>query len=196
MAERASARRIGVDTHEAILDAALALFVERGYHGTAVPAIAERAKVAAGTIYNHFTSKEELVNALFKKWKEQIAREVHAAFPQAAAPREQFRAIWNLMARFAKANPEAFAFLEFHHHGSYLDAANRALHRSLAQFGAMVVARAQAAGVIKPVDPMVLMELVFGAFNGLFRAHLEGRVFMDDATLAQAEQACWDAVKA
>ena len=54
--------------HEAILDAALALFVERGYHGTAVPAIAERAGVAAGTIYHHFESKEQLVNAVFELW--------------------------------------------------------------------------------------------------------------------------------
>ena len=46
------------DKREAVLGAALELFVERGFHGTTVPEIAERAGVGAGTIYRHFASKE------------------------------------------------------------------------------------------------------------------------------------------
>lgn len=179
---------------DAILSAALHLFVERGYHGTAVPAIAERAGVAAGTIYHHFASKEELVNAVFRTWKERIARDVYAGFPQTAPPREQFRAMWNQMARFALEHPAAYEFLEHHHHASYLDDSNKTLDRSLKQFGAMFVARAQAANIVKPADPMLLMELVFGAFNGMVRAHFEGRIVLDEARLAEAERACWNAV--
>jgi len=182
------------DKVDAILAAALALFVERGYHGTAVPSIAEHAGVAAGTIYHHFASKEELVNAVFRRWKERIAHEVHAGFPASAPPREQFRAIWNQMAQFALANRDAYTFLEFHHHASYLDDANKALDAGLKQFAAMVVGRAQASGIIKPVNPVLLMELTFGAFNGMMRAHYEGRIVLDAAMLADAESACWDAV--
>ncbi len=182
------------DKVDAILTAALELFVERGYHGTSVPSIAERAGVAAGTIYHHFAGKEELVNAVFRRWKERIAREVHAGFPATAPPREQFRAIWTLMARFALANRDAYTFLEFHHHGSYLDDDNKALDAGLKQFAAMVVGQAQASGIIKQVNPMLLMELTFGAFNGMMRAHYEGRIVLDETTLAEAEAACWDAV--
>ena len=182
------------DKAEAILTAALQLFVERGYHGTAVPAIAERAGVAAGTIYHHFANKEELVNAVFRVWKERIAREVHAGFPATAPPREQFHAMWNHMAQFALANPEAFSFLEFHHHASYLDEANKTLDKSLKQFAAMVIGQAQASGKIKAGNPILLMELAFGAFNGMMRAHYEGRIVLDEAQLAQAERACWDAL--
>ena len=49
--------------------AALELFVERGFYGTAVPEIAERAGVGAGTIYRYFESKEALVNALYREQK-------------------------------------------------------------------------------------------------------------------------------
>jgi TetR/AcrR family transcriptional regulator, repressor of fatR-cypB operon len=49
---------------EAILNAALQLFTEFGFHGTAMPQVAERAGVGAGTIYRYFTSKEALVNTL------------------------------------------------------------------------------------------------------------------------------------
>jgi AcrR family transcriptional regulator len=182
------------DKRDAILEAALHLFVERGYHGTAVPTIADRAGVAAGTIYHHFASKEELVNAVFRLWKERIAREVHTNFPAAAPPREQFHAMWNQMAAFALANPEAFSFLEFHHHASYLDAENKALDAGLKQFAALVIGHAQSSGIIRPMEPVLLMELVFGAFNGMMRAHYEGRIVLDDARIAAAEAACWDVV--
>src|SRR5688572_13895125 len=91
--------------YEAILDAALHLFVERGFYGTAVPLVAERAGVAAGTIYHYFTNKESMVNALFRHWKESIARTIYTAFPATAPPREQFRTIYMQMANFALANP-------------------------------------------------------------------------------------------
>jgi hypothetical protein len=41
---------------------------------------------------------------------------------------------------------------------------------------------------------LVLMELVFGAFVGMMRAHWEGRVQLTEQVVADAEQACWDAV--
>ena len=99
------------------------------------------------------------------------------------------------MAKFALAHPEAFAFLEFHHHHAYLDPESLALDTSLKQFGASFVSAAQRQGVIKPIEPMLLMELMFGAFNGMFRAHLEARVVLDEAKLRAAEEACWDAVR-
>jgi AcrR family transcriptional regulator len=45
------------------MEAALAVFHEHGYEGTTIPAIAERAGVAQGTLYNYFPSKEKLLFA-------------------------------------------------------------------------------------------------------------------------------------
>src|SRR5262245_22725727 len=45
----------------AILAAALALFVEQGFEGMSVEAVASRAGVGKATIYRRWTSKEELV---------------------------------------------------------------------------------------------------------------------------------------
>lgn len=179
---------------DAILDAALRLFVERGFHGTAVPEVAEEAGVAAGTIYHYFESKTALVNALYRREKEKVTRAIHASFPATASPREQFRAIWREMATYATASPQAFAFLELHHHGSYLDAQNLALDQSLRTFGVGFVRAAQSAGVLKTMDPKLMMELIFGAFIGVIRARWEERAFVDDDALAAAEGACWDAI--
>ena len=82
------------------MEAALACFVERGFYGTAMPQIAEKAGVASGTIYHYFDSKEALVNALYRSWKTVVAQRVFMAFPQDAGAREQFRVMWNEMIAF------------------------------------------------------------------------------------------------
>jgi AcrR family transcriptional regulator len=184
----------GPERRDAILDAALHCFVDRGFHGTAIPDIAKRTGIAAGTIYHYFGSKEELVNALFRKWKAEIARRVFTAFPQGAPARQQFSVMWREMVAFALAHPAAFAFLELHNHASYLDAESVAADRGLKEFAGAMVQQAQKDGIIKPIDRVVLMELVFGAFIGVMRAQWEGRAELDEALIAGAEQACWDAV--
>src|SRR5262249_23337950 len=128
---------------ELILRAALDLFVERGFHGTSVPSVAEKAKVAAGTIYHYFDSKEALVNVVFQRWKQAMAAEMLRDFPFAGSPREQFRTVWERMAVFAVEHPKEFAFIELHQHGPYLDATSRAIENQTVDFGVQMVRRAQ-----------------------------------------------------
>lgn len=50
-----------------LLDAALALFVERGYAATRVEAVAARAGVSKGTLFLYFPSKEALFKAVVRE---------------------------------------------------------------------------------------------------------------------------------
>lgn len=179
-----------------ILEAALDLFVERGFYGTSVPSVADKAHVATGTIYHYFASKEALVNALYKRWKAAISAEVLRDFPFDAPPREQFRTVWERMAEFAVKHPKPFAFLELHHHGSYLDAESQAIEHQLVEFGVAMITRAQAAQALKPLPPSLLMEFANGAFIGVFRGSLAGRFPLTLQTLMQAEQCGWEAIRA
>lgn len=54
----------GEVTRLAIEDAAVNLFMEHGYHATSMRQIAESAGLALGGIYNHFSSKEEIFEAI------------------------------------------------------------------------------------------------------------------------------------
>jgi AcrR family transcriptional regulator len=56
----------GLATRERLLAAARALIEEGGYGSASVAAIAERAGVAAGTLYRHFPSKEDLFVEVFR----------------------------------------------------------------------------------------------------------------------------------
>jgi AcrR family transcriptional regulator len=54
----------GEVTRLAIEDAAMHLFLEQGYHATSMRQIAEHAGLALGGIYNHFSSKDEIFEAI------------------------------------------------------------------------------------------------------------------------------------
>ena len=54
-------------THENLLDAAAAVFAERGYGAASVEEIARTAGVSVGSVYAHFTSKERLFVALMER---------------------------------------------------------------------------------------------------------------------------------
>ena len=183
------------DKRDAIMSAALALFVERGFHGTAVPEVAERAGVGAGTIYRYFESKEALVNELYRRHKQLLATRVLAQFPVDAVAREQFRALWFRMARYVADEPLGFAFLELHNHRSYLDAESRAAEERLKQFAVQFLEAAQRRGEIRAVAPMILIGVVMGAFIGLVRHAGECGLVMDEAAWTTAEQCVWEAIR-
>ncbi len=181
---------------EAILKAALDLFVERGFHGTPVPEIAERAGVGAGTIYRSFESKEALVNALYQRWKQAIVDKMVTDFPADAPARVQFRTIWERMAEFAIKHPRELSFLELHHHSSYLDKKSRAIEHGILDFGIIMVERAQRKQALRQGSPVLLIELANGAFLGVFRAAIEGRLKLTMEMFMEAEQCCWEAIRA
>ena len=66
------AKKVVEDKRQAILDSALSLFADQGFHGTSVPQIAQKAGVAAGTIYRYFDGKEAMVNVLYRHWRETV----------------------------------------------------------------------------------------------------------------------------
>src|SRR3954468_14507505 len=54
----------GRQTRQAILDAALDLFAEKGFFGTTLRDIATAVRVRESALYNYFPSKEALFDAL------------------------------------------------------------------------------------------------------------------------------------
>jgi TetR/AcrR family transcriptional regulator, repressor of fatR-cypB operon len=188
-------KRVVSDKREAILEAALELFVERGFFGTAVPEIAERAGVGAGTIYRYFESKEALVNAIYRQEKLHFAHVVLDGFPAAAPTREQFRLLWTRMARFATEHTASFIFMELHHHARYLDDESRAVENRMTELFTSVVTRAQAQGDLKAGAPRLLMGLVMGAFVGVMRSCVEVDTPLTEADWKLAEQCVWEAVR-
>jgi AcrR family transcriptional regulator len=63
----------------AILDAAEAVFAERGFHGARIQDIAAQARIAVGTVYNHFAQKDDVLSALLEERTEEMLARLRAA---------------------------------------------------------------------------------------------------------------------
>lgn len=79
-------------TSEAVLDAALTLFAERGYHGTALSQIAERLGIRTPSLYNHMRSKQELLETLVAATLRDVLTDFHGAVADSDDPVVQLRA--------------------------------------------------------------------------------------------------------
>ena len=191
----ARARTAPVDKREAIMTAALELFVERGFFGTAVPEVAEQAQVGAGTIYRYFDSKEALVNAIYRDQKMKMVSALLTNFPVTLTAREQFRTIWSRMGKFVDENPKGFAFCEIHHHASDLVAESRAVEQRMIDLIVTFLQQSQARGEIRKAPPFLLIGLVMGAFIGVVRWASESGLELTPELWALAEQSSWEAIR-
>ena len=180
---------------EAILEAALELFSERGFHGTAVPLIAEKAGIGAGTVYRYFESKEAIVNALYQHHKRDLADRMVRGIRAEQAPREQFHHYWAILLAFVRENPKAFEFLELHHHSPYLDEASRALEQQIFALARSRFEEFRRQRVVKDVQPEILMSIAHGAFVGLVKACGQERLVLSEKAMADAEQCVWEAIR-
>ncbi|MBN1776709.1 MAG: TetR/AcrR family transcriptional regulator [Clostridiales bacterium] len=63
-----------INTKEKILETATHLFAKNGYNGVSVRAIARAVGITEGSIYNHFVSKEEIMNEILDRHGKELAR--------------------------------------------------------------------------------------------------------------------------
>ncbi|HOE38972.1 MAG TPA: TetR/AcrR family transcriptional regulator [Bacteroidales bacterium] len=59
-------KEIRADKKKLIIDTALNLFANKGYHASSISMIAKEAKISKGLMYNYFDSKEALLRAIFE----------------------------------------------------------------------------------------------------------------------------------
>src|SRR5262245_41308721 len=93
---------------DTILAAAEVVFDERGLHTARIQDIAERAGVAVGTVYNHFSEKEDLARALMARHLPEMTA---ALEPQPSDPSDwagAFRARLGRMHAYVEAHRRFF----------------------------------------------------------------------------------------
>jgi AcrR family transcriptional regulator len=73
-------------TREALIEAALELFTERGYAGVGTEEIVARAKVTRGALYHHFDDKRDLFRAVFERVEGDLMERIGATMEGADDP--------------------------------------------------------------------------------------------------------------
>jgi len=76
-----------------ILDAAVRVFARKGFHASRVGDIAEEAGVAHGLLYHYFSSKDEVLETIFREHWTTLLERIHAVEASDEPPVEQLRGI-------------------------------------------------------------------------------------------------------
>jgi TetR/AcrR family fatty acid metabolism transcriptional regulator len=86
-----------------LVKAATAVFAKKGYASTRVADIAERAGVGKGTVYEYFSSKEELLFAVFDSINRDISSRMHLALSEGGSAHDTLLTLLRLGAEVISA---------------------------------------------------------------------------------------------
>jgi len=186
------------EKRQEILNAALQVIAEKGFHEAPIALIAERAGVGAGTIYRYFATKDDLIRELFRELHTQFRRELSRGYSEDQPLKERFLHLGRSLLRYFVENPLEFRFLEQFFNSPYGIEFRR--DRLLGQgadndFYRQLLEEGKSLGIVKDLPLVVLLALAIGPLVAVARDRIAGFVQLDEALLGQTVQACWDGIK-
>ncbi|MEP2495261.1 MAG: TetR/AcrR family transcriptional regulator, partial [Parasphingorhabdus sp.] len=102
----------GRKTMRAILDAAAIEFGTNGFGDTSIVSITQRAKVALGSFYTYFDSKEEVFRALVQDMSAQVGKHAASAMSGADNALERERSALTAFLQFAREHKEIYRIID------------------------------------------------------------------------------------
>ena len=161
------AKRAG-EKYAAILNAAVRVFSETGYHRAQVARIAKEAGVADGTVYLYFKNKEDILISLFQeKMGEFIARIENDISSVDSAPEKLFRIIQSHFTLLGE-NPAMARVTQIELRQADVKIAE-GIHQSLKQYFRLIesiISEGQFRGELKPnLDVKLMRKMIFGTMD-------------------------------
>ncbi len=158
-----------------LVEAAAAVFAEQGFTSTRVADIAERAGIGKGTVYEYFTSKEELLFAVFEWIDSRVSTRVEAVLAEDISGHEKLLRLLRLGADVVTEQVEMQpVILDFWaaSRGNLLEDRHREVCTSSYRFFRKVITDfihdGQRRGDFRPeVDAEALAATVVSTFDGL-----------------------------
>ncbi|OPY17974.1 MAG: HTH-type transcriptional repressor Bm3R1 [Syntrophus sp. PtaB.Bin075] len=183
---------------EEIVQAALELIAEKGFHGAPMAMIAKKSDVAVGTIYRYFENKDVLIDALYHELEEKILAALREEYSVKKPFRERFLHLGTTLLRYFITYPLHFRYLEQYHNSPY--GTSRRRDRFLGKINnrdivTELFAEGIAQQVLKDFPCIVLFALAFGPLVTLARDHILGFVVLDETLITQTVEACWDGIR-
>jgi AcrR family transcriptional regulator len=159
------------DTRQRLLDAAAALFADRGIEAVSIDTVAEAADRTSGAVYAHFGNKEGLLNALLESLVNETAAVMEAELSIDGDRDDQLIALWHTFADPPPGPGRGWMLLEHElwlyanrheparaHLAARFDEARRLVAESMRAFEAE--GHADLPGTPEEVAPLVLAMLV------------------------------------
>jgi AcrR family transcriptional regulator len=181
---------------EQILNTSLQLFAEQGAQSTPMSQIVAESGVATGTIYHHFKSKQEIIEALYLSFKKGLGQLFESAFKQADSTKVQFENIWRAVFDFYVQEPLKYRFSQQVLHSHYIDEAVRQEGLSYYQAFCDFFEAGMDEGEFAKMELHLAMELIHNSICTVADLFLEENIEHLELRAAEAIQYAWRGIVA
>jgi AcrR family transcriptional regulator len=159
------------ETANRILNQAMRIFLEKGYHGTSIDDITQAAGLTKGALYWHFKSKEDLVKKLIRKYERSFLDNlIHAVTEVKGRASDKFEKYVRFNSAFAYYNRElcvSFTTLAAElvgaHHG--IEPEIRRVYRKYQNFLSKLILQGKKEKIFRKEINAVLAALIVIAFH-------------------------------
>ena len=180
---------------EAIFNATLKLVLREGFSSLKMGSVAREARIATGTLYVYFDSKEALINQLYLELKRQNASKYLEGYDFAAPFMITFERIWKNYLLAQLSQPEAAAFMEQYYRSPYLQESVKEETDKLLKPIFDLLERGKAERLIKDLYTPLLVIQLSGAIGEFVRWHQSGQIEATNEIVNQAFKLAWDSIK-
>ncbi len=184
------------DKRERVLVAALEMFVNRGFEGSPTSKIAKNAGVATGTLFHYFSTKEELINALYLDVKRKMLEKMRTGLAEAETLREKVETIWYNTIRWGLDFPQGNKFFAMFSSSAYITEETR--EEGLKQFNFVLEIFTEGAkqGFFKELPMEILFEVTNGILQGTITFFMKyPECFEDKEKRDKSFALLWDCLK-
>lgn len=175
----------GRERKQQLVDAAAALFAERGYGATRISDICARAGVAKGLFYWYFPTKLDLFAELVRTMRHRLRKAQGDAMDPDADPLTRIRQATAASVRFMAEHAAYFSLVDVERSDPAIADALRTGSEVYLDDVTALIREAQAAGQTPDADPALLGLGVLGAVSSFSNALRAGRVDLDADELAE-----------
>jgi TetR/AcrR family transcriptional regulator, fatty acid metabolism regulator protein len=176
-----------------ILAAAVRVFARNGYHGSRVGDIAEEAGVAHGLLYHYFSSKEEVLQTVFREnWGELIER-FRAVEASAEPAHEKLEGIAKILLRTWRNDPDLVTVMVREVARSQQLQGQVEDVREAFAIVERVIEEGQATGSFRPdLDARLASWVVYGGLEEVLTGWVLGQLPAGEEEVARAERTAID----
>jgi AcrR family transcriptional regulator len=164
------------EKREAIINAALKLFTERGFDGTPTALISKEAGVATGTLFRYFPTKEALINSAYSTAKGNLVRAMRDGLEDRKTMESKMRLIWGNTIRWGLRNPDELLFLEQFAASPYITRITEEEAMRQFEFFGELIEQGVSGGKLKDIHRGLMIEMMFSACIAVIKKILAHRL--------------------
>ncbi|WP_339864154.1 TetR/AcrR family transcriptional regulator [uncultured Algoriphagus sp.] len=186
-----------LDKKKCIIQSALDLIQEHGFHGCPVSMVAKNAGVAAGTIYTYFENKDSLIIGIYEYVAEEIKKYVAERDDASLTFKDRFYNYWKNLTDFYELNPSAYGFYDQFLNSPFNSEEIQHKPNAWLDFAYAFFEEGIKLGEIKELNPIVLSILVNTNVNSIVRIkkNFKKKLARNNMELDEISHLIWDGIK-